>query len=172
VRQHRHQLVADRASARVQHRDRRLRDGHREVDAGAHARVQREHELADGKQATLAFGAGRTGLTNLGNSCYLASVVQVLLALPSFQQRYFHTAEQHLATCASTKPAACFQCQMSKLALGVLSGKHDLQPTEAVLAEIARDQQEKEDRNLAVSQGKAAPIDPNSFKQMKPVSEV
>ena len=35
------------------------------------------------------FGPGYTGLVNLGNSCYLNSVVQVLFTVPQFQQRYF-----------------------------------------------------------------------------------
>lgn len=40
-----------------------------------------------GKVLTPLFGPGYTGLANLGNSCYLNSVVQVLFTLPGFQQR-------------------------------------------------------------------------------------
>ena len=41
-----------------------------------------------GKSLTPLFGPGYTGLTNLGNSCYLNSVIQVLFTVPAFQERY------------------------------------------------------------------------------------
>lgn len=41
-----------------------------------------------GKQLVPCYGAGYTGLTNLGNSCYLNSIMQVLFSLPHFKQRY------------------------------------------------------------------------------------
>lgn len=40
-----------------------------------------------GASLTPLFGAGYTGLSNLGNSCYLNSVVQVLFTVPQFQQK-------------------------------------------------------------------------------------
>lgn len=43
-----------------------------------------------GKSLVPLFGGGYTGLTNLGNSCYLNSVVQVLFALPVFQRKYYY----------------------------------------------------------------------------------
>lgn len=33
------------------------------------------------------FGPGYTGIRNLGNSCYLNSVVQVLFSIPDFQRK-------------------------------------------------------------------------------------
>ena len=45
----------------------------------------------DGKQLESLFGPGFTGLKNLGNTCYMASVIQILFSLPSFEERYdFH----------------------------------------------------------------------------------
>jgi ubiquitin carboxyl-terminal hydrolase 5/13 len=41
-----------------------------------------------GKSLTPLFGPGYTGLINLGNSCYLNSVIQVLFTVPAFQERY------------------------------------------------------------------------------------
>ena len=41
-----------------------------------------------GKELKPCFGAGYTGLTNLGNSCYMNSVMQVLFSVPEFQERY------------------------------------------------------------------------------------
>ena len=40
-----------------------------------------------GRELTPCFGAGYTGLTNLGNSCYLNSVMQVLFSTKEFKQR-------------------------------------------------------------------------------------
>jgi len=62
----------------------------------------------DGKEEDLCFGGGFTGLENLGNSCYMASVVQVLFSLPQFQRRYLAEGKQHLATCTNNRPAECF----------------------------------------------------------------
>lgn len=34
------------------------------------------------------YGPGYTGLRNLGNSCYMASVMQTLFSIPKFSQRF------------------------------------------------------------------------------------
>lgn len=56
--------------------------------------------------------ADRTGLVNLGNSCYLASVMQVCCALPAYRAAFADPA--HFAACARD-PWSCFACQMAKL---------------------------------------------------------
>ncbi|MBW0466662.1 hypothetical protein O181_006377 [Austropuccinia psidii MF-1] len=71
-------------------------------------------------------GPGLTGLKNLGNSCYLASVLQVLFALPPFQTKFYTMFNGHSATCEAVKPAECFDCQMNKIAHGLLSGRYAL----------------------------------------------
>lgn len=48
--------------------------------------------LEEGKILVPVFGAGNTGMINLGNTCYLNSVVQVLMSLPSFEARYLSNA--------------------------------------------------------------------------------
>jgi ubiquitin carboxyl-terminal hydrolase 5/13 len=40
-----------------------------------------------GKSHSPVYGPGFTGIQNLGNSCYMSSVMQVLFALPDFQKR-------------------------------------------------------------------------------------
>jgi ubiquitin carboxyl-terminal hydrolase 5/13 len=89
------------------------------------------------------FGPGLTGLQNLGNrcvylptlgysstpqqtnSCYMASVIQVLFTLPPFQRRYATSlSNQHWLSCAESLPATCLECQMHKLADGLLSGRY------------------------------------------------
>ncbi|PCH32979.1 ubiquitinyl hydrolase [Wolfiporia cocos MD-104 SS10] len=78
----------------------------------------------DGKALEPVFGPGLTGLSNLGNSCYMASVLQTVFALPAFRTRYLPTAAAHWATCTEPLPAACVDCQMHKLADGLLSGRY------------------------------------------------
>lgn len=35
------------------------------------------------------YGSGFTGMQNLGNSCYMASVMQTLFMIPEFQTRFY-----------------------------------------------------------------------------------
>ncbi|RUS19947.1 hypothetical protein BC937DRAFT_86662 [Endogone sp. FLAS-F59071] len=60
--------------------------------------------LEDGKQLESLFGSGYTGLRNLGN-------------------RYLSLAEDHALTCPADS-ASCLQCQLSKLADGLYSGRY------------------------------------------------
>jgi len=79
----------------------------------------------EGRELLPVQGPGFTGLKNLGNSCYIASVLQVLFALPPFQKRYYQGIfELHSSTCEAANPADCFDCQMNKIAHGLLSGRY------------------------------------------------
>ena len=75
----------------------------------------------DGKELKPLFGNGFTGLKNIGNSCYLASSVQCLFALPEFQQRYYHPESQPPST---NLPAEDLETQLRKLADGLLSNRY------------------------------------------------
>lgn len=77
----------------------------------------------DGKQLEPKFGPGYTGLKNLGNSCYMASVLQSVFNIGSFQERYYKQLNDHAMTC-TTDPATCWHCQLHKLADGILSGRY------------------------------------------------
>ncbi|KAI9924492.1 hypothetical protein MW887_006764 [Aspergillus wentii] len=91
--------------------------------------MQVEHNLKwdfsmtteDGHELVPVFGPGFTGLANLGNSCYLSSIVQCLFALPEFQQRYYHAIKD---SPLSQAPAEDLETQMRKLADGILSGRY------------------------------------------------
>ncbi|XP_055864421.1 ubiquitin carboxyl-terminal hydrolase 5-like isoform X2 [Biomphalaria glabrata] len=76
-----------------------------------------------GSQLRPCYGSGYTGMRNLGNSCYLNSVMQVLFSIPDFQRRYYVNTEQ-LVQNAPPNPASDFNFQMSKLAFGLLSGEY------------------------------------------------
>ncbi|KAL2833215.1 hypothetical protein BDW59DRAFT_138286 [Aspergillus cavernicola] len=84
----------------------------------------------DGHELNPVFGAGLTGLSNLGNSCYLSSVVQCLFDVPEFQSRYYHPRERPPF---SEMPAADFETQLRKLADGTISGRYS-RPDEKIVA--------------------------------------
>lgn len=80
----------------------------------------------DGKALEPLFGKGLTGLANLGNSCYMASVIQTVFSLPAFQMRYFEQdgVPHHGSSCPILLPEDCVECQLHKLADGLLSGRY------------------------------------------------
>lgn len=56
-------------------------------------------------------GPGYTGMRNLGNSCYLNSVMQVIFTIPDFIKRYVDKSTELFATFPSD-PANDFNIQM------------------------------------------------------------
>ena len=88
----------------------------------------------DGKELSPLFGGGLTGLKNLGNSCYLASVLQCLFTMPSFQNRYYHPQDPPPVTQA---PAEDLETQLRKLADGLLSGRYSYPDTDVVASEYS-----------------------------------
>jgi ubiquitin carboxyl-terminal hydrolase 5/13 len=75
----------------------------------------------DGKELTPLFGPGLTGLKNLGNSCYLASILQCLYDLPSFQERYGGGVSSLPDV---QDPAQDLETQLRKIGDGLLSGRY------------------------------------------------
>ncbi|GFO16131.1 ubiquitinyl hydrolase 1 [Plakobranchus ocellatus] len=80
-----------------------------------------------GSQLKPMYGPGYTGMRNLGNSCYMNSVMQVLFNIPDFQTRYFSAADE-IVSSASANPSTDFNTQMTKLAAGLLSGVYSKNP--------------------------------------------
>lgn len=86
----------------------------------------------DGKELTPLFGPGLTGLKNLGNSCYLASTLQALFAMPEFAERYY-LPDQALP--ASSRPAEDLETQLRKIADGLLSGRYSKPDSDVIVSE-------------------------------------
>ncbi|KAH9986049.1 ubiquitinyl hydrolase [Xylariaceae sp. FL0662B] len=84
----------------------------------------------DGKELRPLFGPSLTGLKNLGNSCYLASILQCLFDLPAFQARYY-IPEVDLPDVLD--PAQDLETQLRKLGDGLLSGRYS-KPDSDVIA--------------------------------------
>lgn len=95
----------------------------RELDQNVNFDWNRIQE--SGKSLEPLYGPGFTGLANLGNSCYLASVMQVVFSTDSFKQRYFvHLSLKEGFQRAPADPTVDVNTQMAKLAHGLLSGKY------------------------------------------------
>lgn len=68
-------------------------------------------------------GPGYTGMRNLGNSCYVNSVMQVLFSVPDFAEIFYTHADAFFAKYPAD-PAGDFGVQMAKLAVGLCSGRY------------------------------------------------
>lgn len=88
----------------------------------------------DGKELSPVFGGGLTGLKNLGNSCYLASILQCLFTMPSFKDRYYHPRDPPPITQA---PAEDLETQLRKLADGLISGRYSYPDTDIIASECS-----------------------------------
>eukprot|EP00039_Didymoeca_costata_P011499 m.161936 g.161936 ORF g.161936 m.161936 type:complete len:804 (+) comp15194_c0_seq3:191-2602(+) len=69
------------------------------------------------------YGSGFVGISNLGNSCYINSVVQVLFSLPEVQEQYVKVASNIFESC-SENPVSDMPTQMAKLGVGLLTEKY------------------------------------------------
>lgn len=85
----------------------------------------------DGKELKPLFGPGLTGFKNLGNSCYLNSILQCLYDLPAFQARYGSHLPQH----RSADPGQDLEVQLRKIGDGLLSGRYSKPDTDVTVSE-------------------------------------
>lgn len=102
-----------------------LTTGERELDLNTNYDWNRIQE--SGEDAEPIFGPGYTGLTNLGNSCYLAATMQVVFSTRGFCSRYYLEQSLKAAFCtAPADPTVDLNMQLTKLAHGLLSGKYSI----------------------------------------------
>lgn len=94
-----------------------------ELNLDANLNLTLSKVLEEGKTLTPVFGPGLTGMENLGNTCYMNSIVQVFFSFPEFKEHFYTGAEEHLCKCDNFSPG-CYQCQTSKLAIGLYSGEY------------------------------------------------
>lgn len=79
-------------------------------------------------------GPGFTGMKNLGNSCYMNSVMQVLFTIPDFMKRFVDNAPK-LFELYPSDPANDFDIQFAKLGCGLHSGKYSSIATKSIDSE-------------------------------------
>merc|ERR1719300_1766665 len=84
-----------------------------------------------GSKLVPVFGPGNTGLHNLGNTCYLNSVMQVLNTIPEFRSCY--SKPEWLDRGDLMDPGSDLTLQLSKLSQCLASGEYSLQDEEPVL---------------------------------------
>lgn len=71
---------------------------------------------ASGTELKELNGPWQRGFTNLGNSCYLASVIQ---ALRNLDKEGFLAHEHNYLTCSASRAAECISCQLKKIYEGL-----------------------------------------------------
>lgn len=77
-----------------------------------------------GENLQIVYGPGKTGIENIGNSCYISCVLQCLMRLPFFQRAFYLMSESsHQVKCKSN-PYDCHHCQIERMGDGLCSGKY------------------------------------------------
>ena len=104
-----------------------------------------------GSKLVPLYGPGYTGMRNLGNSCDMNSVMQVLFTVPDFVQKYVNGRDAYVRN-SSRDPSNDFNLQMAKLGHGLLSGAYSIDPAKLTLPADT----------LAPPKG----VKPNSFKSL------
>ncbi|KAG9329067.1 hypothetical protein JZ751_008172 [Albula glossodonta] len=122
----------------------------------------REWEMTQesGHKLKAVYGAGYTGIKNLGNSCYLGTTMQVLFSIPEFQRTYVGNL-QRIFDHSPLNPSQDFGTQMAKLGHALLSGQYSRPP---VKSELIEQVMKEERRVLDVPQQRG--VSPRMFKAL------
>jgi len=118
--------------------------------------------IEDGKILPPIYGPEYTGIENMGNSCYLNSIVQVLFSLETYKSKFFDNCFIHLTTCLNN-PEECFDCQVSKLMYGLYSGQYSQKQTRKLPQVLDISEPNKQEANEKLEEFQKG-IKPFSFK--------
>ncbi|KAK7262712.1 hypothetical protein RJT34_30289 [Clitoria ternatea] len=128
----------------------------RELDQNTNFDWNRIQE--SGQEVDPIFGPGYTGMVNIGNSCYMAAIVQVVFSTRSFISRYYLNLTLKKAfELSPADPTVDLNMQLTKLAHGLLSGKYSVP---------AFEDNEKENVATSTTTAKQEGIRPNMFKSV------
>jgi ubiquitin carboxyl-terminal hydrolase 5/13 len=78
---------------------------------------------ASGSELKELNGPWQRGFTNLGNSCYLASVIQ---ALRNLNKEAFLAQNHNYLTCSNSRAGDCISCQLRKIYAGLASEENSI----------------------------------------------
>ncbi|CAI5775936.1 ubiquitin carboxyl-terminal hydrolase 13 isoform X2 [Podarcis lilfordi] len=92
------------------------------------------------------YGPGYTGMKNLGNSCYVNTVLQAIFSIPEFQRAYVGNLPR-IFDYSPLDPTQDFNTQMAKLGHGLLSGQYSKPPTKSELIEQVMKEEHKPQHN-------------------------
>lgn len=95
-----------------------------EIEANMSLKAEWDTIQEAGEKLTPLFGPGYTGMVNLGNSCYMNSLMQTVFSMEEFQERFANRAEGLFNEGLNNDPSQDFNVQMAKLGLGLLSGNY------------------------------------------------
>ena len=77
----------------------------------------------DGENLQMCTGPGLIGLRNIGSSCYMNAVLQILVSMPEVRNRYIDYFKSIIAT-APSDPTSDFACQFSKIVKALYSSRY------------------------------------------------
>ncbi|XP_049849071.1 ubiquitin carboxyl-terminal hydrolase 5-like isoform X3 [Schistocerca gregaria] len=103
-------------------------------------RLQYSHEWSqiseEDKGLEPVYGPGYTGMINLGNTCYMASIMQVFFSIPAIQLWFYHQAGYIFDVSRTDVPPTDFYVQLAKLANGLMSGEYSTKPDDEEKSEL------------------------------------